>query len=275
LLIGLLVPATGSASTPFCDVPSTNPYLAPLSGLPALRKPPRSGPLPFAPSVYIKPVSGPLVVNGEDIGFTFPVRHLGEEKTSQKPWLKVQVIIFALTRNGQVRGIAQQSTKFVRQDGATKITFSTTMRSGLYRADALFEERDGIRLGRYSEYFRAAPSRFGVHIALSSLQVIPGESVSARLENTGVVTVSSGYGYGIERFSGVSWEVDPSLQSERLAPRVLVILRPPAIFDCLQIPIPTSQAPGLYRFTKEVGSGGAGRMRTVITGEFMVLATGA
>jgi hypothetical protein len=272
LVLGLVSPAAGLASAPFCDAPTTNPYLAPLGGLPALHEPPHSGPLPFAPSVYMKPVSSSLVVSGEDIGFTFPVREPGGRGVSQKPWLKVEVTVLALAPNGRVRQIVQQSAKFVQSTRPARVTFSTPMSGGLYRVDAVFEKRDGVRVGKYSKYFRSAPPRFGARLGLSNRQIAPGESVFARVENIGVVRFGVGYGYRVERFSGMSWEVDPSLQGKRSVPKVLVFLGPSATFDCLQVPVPPNQAPGLYRFTKEVSrSGSAGARHVAVINTFTVV----
>lgn len=274
---GLVAPEINSAvaasATDFCHAPSANPYLKPLNRLPSLHEPPESGRLPFAPSVYMKPVSGPLVAHGENIGFTLPIRPSRDGKSRESPRWKVLATVSLLERDGQVRRVVKRIADFVRSTRATKLVFTTPARSATYRVDVVFERRDGSRVARYGQYFRAAPHRFGAKIAVSNKQVKPGDALYARLENTGVERIGAGYGYRIERFNGAAWEVDPSLQNDRPVPKVLVILGLAAAFDCMQLPIPADQSPGRYRFVKEVSkynNSSRGHRRVVVTRSFTV-----
>jgi hypothetical protein len=217
--------------------------------------------------VYLKPVSAPLVVEGETIGFTLPVHPRNGGKSWRRPPWKALATVSVLAPSGQVRRVVKRIEDFVRWPRATKLTFATPVVSAIYRINVIFERRDGTRVGRYGQYFRAAPPKFAARIALSNNQFAPGQVVSARLENAGVERFGAGYGYRVERFNGTSWEVDPSLQGERKVPKVLVVLGPAATFDCLHLEIPGNQNPGQYRLVKEVSQSSR---RVIVTRTFTV-----
>lgn len=260
--IALLLMAGRAQASDFCSTPSANAYLRPLSRLPALRSVPSDGALPFAPSVYLKIVNGRLVGQGERIGLTIPFR-----RSSQTlPWedsVKVIGTVSLLTRHGDVRRVLRRVVGVVGSGKPIRITVPTFVFGAIYRADVSFERSDGAHLGKYGEYFRAAAPKFAAQIGLSGERFHPGETVTARVENTGVERFGVGYGYIIERLNGSSWEADPTLQDpRRYVPEVLKILGPGATFDCVQISIPVDQSPGEYRVVKDVSGHHAAATRS-------------
>jgi len=258
-----------AAAANFCDTPTTNQYLIPLEHLPTLHQPPTTGTLPFTSLVHMRAASSTLVAGGEAIGFIFSVERAASQRWS-KPWLKVKATFVALDRHGHAARVVHRTANVIGWSKPARAIYVTPHLGRVYRVDILFERGGGAHLQRYSKYFRSTTPTFAAHVAVSESDAAPGGSILARLENTGVLPISAGYGYRVERLIGVAWEVDPALQGKRIVPKVLVILGPAASFDCVTIPIPSNQPAGQYRVVKEVGRRGvAGKI--VVSAEFSIL----
>jgi hypothetical protein len=129
---------------------------------------------------------------------------------------------------------------------------------GLYRADVVFTDRSGQRLGRYGTYTRllplvAQPPR----LALNARFFRPGQTVFGRIENFGTTSIFYGAPYSIERWNRSTWITAP--ESPR-GPwiRKLFATRPGGTGACSAFQIPDTIPPGTYRMVKPIRSGADG-----------------
>lgn len=234
---------------PFCTKAVSSPYLQPLKKLPALREPPEV--LPFAPSVRMASIYGPLVAKGKAIGFDI----FASPSKGSKLNLQVVASISKVFSDGQGKAL-RQVTRSVDPGKEIRVGMSPPA-LGTYRVDVRFERQDGRHLQTYKQYFRVAPLKRSVRLGLSADTLTPGQSTVIRLENPGTAVVTTTFGYGIQRFNGTSWEPDPTLKDNRRPIRPLVRLWPASSYDCWRLKVPSEQIPGRYRIAKRVyGSGG-------------------
>jgi hypothetical protein len=232
---------------PFCKQAVVSPFSAPLEELPALRQPPVTGQLPFAPSVNLWAIRGSLVEPGIPIGFSMVASRRDKVKLN----LRVVGSISSISRNGEVKRLLMQAAKTVSSSRETRVRMIPSSK-GIYRADVRFERLNGTRLQTYSQYFRVAPKRLLGRIGFSQETVAPGGSVVVRLENLGTALFNAGFGYWIERFNGSYWKADPTMQDRRRRIRVLRKLSPGESFDCWRLAVPDEQSAGLYRISKRI-----------------------
>lgn len=206
---------------------------------------------------------------GETIGFAViaPHRDYGALRASH---ILVSGTIYTVTAEGSVREVVKRRSENLQSHQKFRIAYATPSSPSTYRVEISFKRRKGgRRIARYGQYFHAAPPLFDARVALSGTEVTAGASLFARLENTGVERVGTGYGYSVERFLEGSWEVDQGLQGEQDVPRVGVSLGAGASFDCVQLRIPADQPPGRYRLTKRV-SKNFSRKRRIVAGVFSI-----
>jgi hypothetical protein len=261
--IGLLV--TGSALGAFCDRPSRNPYLPPLEALPPVHQPPTDSGLPFASNVRVEAVNTPLVPKGSPLGFVISRRNPGSRSETNLQ-LEVEARISKVDKRGRVRHLLRRSNMRITAGKTVRSVYTPSDVNRFFRADLMFV-KNGRKVRTYSQYFRSLAPTFDAGVALSGSSFLPGQTVYARLENLGVVPMSSGYGYRAERLNGSTWEADSQLQGDRSISKGLFVLGPGSIFDCRMFPIPTSQPAGRYRLVKNVGASGTSQRR-IIAGEF-------
>ena len=262
-------PIRANPGTPFCDAPSRNPSLRLLSQLPSLREPPRYGRLPLLPAIRLTPLTPSLVPVGEVIGLVVSERKT-DGREVRPSTIRVIGVISTVDSSGEVRKEVRHVAEEMKKGLRIPVTYRTGQHPDTYRVDVFFERRSsGHRLAHYAKYFRAAQPRVEAQVALSRDAIRAGGTLYARMENVGVLRITTGYGYRIERFSGSQWEVDPNLQDDRTVPRVAVKLPAGGTFECVRLPIPTDQPTGRYRIVKEVAEPDGSRR--IAIGKFSVI----
>jgi hypothetical protein len=121
-----------------------------------------------------------------------------------------------------------------------------------YRVDITIGRRDGVILGKYSEYFRVVAPIYRARIALSDLSPTPGTSILARVENVGTDSILPSSRIVLERLVGGEWVREGVMRTPGLKPQIRAVLPGGMSSRCAQLKLPIDQVPGLYRLTSKV-----------------------
>lgn len=249
MVLGLLVlAASATAATGFCEQRYARDYGAPLDEMPHPHPPPSE--LPFGPrnlSVY-QPELTDVVLQRGSIGYRLAsknpyarVLHLGWE---------VRATLRAVHRDGRVRravAVRQRRLHTVKGPDALKFTFRAT-RPGFFRVDIRFRKIGGRRLGAYRGYFRVLRRSVDVKLATSGSVFHPGETVYGQVENAGASRISTPVFLEVQRFEAGGWvEVEQPLSPNSVR-RPSWWLDPGETSSCHGFPISASTPPGSYRF---------------------------
>lgn len=250
LLLALALSASASAVTRdgFCGAPSKNRLLREIERLPALHSPP-GGPIPASGAIELHVADQIIVPVGRKVGFFLPEWR----GYPRRPAWEVEAVFAELRPSGRVRRIVETVSTRLPRRRQLSLTYRTPRAPHLYRVD-IYLSAKGKRVAHYAQYFRSGRPRHEGLLGVSARQFRPGETLFARFDNVGTQVVYAGYGGTFERFDGVEWVLDPTLQRGETYPLVSVGVPPGAVFDCFALPIPADQPPGLYRFKKREGS---------------------
>jgi hypothetical protein len=284
LVLLALAGAPQARAAGFCEEPFVRDYAQPLSQMPPLRRlPDRRNDLPFGPAgLVVANKSNPqrfgipfvqdLRPETKRVGFSLV--NEGRGGTPRLDWTVVASLERVSRRARTSRLLASHSERVVRMaaGGERRFLFRLPAGAALYRLTIEFRTASGRRLGRFGTYMRVLAPRLNTRLGLNATTFIPGQTVSACLENFGTVSLFYGLGHLIEHFDGSTWSraaIDPPRS------RILIglIAGPGAAARLEDFAIPADAPPGLYRWvwsgkTWDVPKPGAPVVRTA---EFQIL----
>jgi len=253
LAIGIIVLASISLCLPRAGVAASCPagtkidYLAPLRGLPPIRRLPADGRLPFAPHhLSVRPPAD-LIAGGGRAGIVF------ESADPPRPYRLDWTVTFTVKRvdaSGTPHGtLGKRTLRFrSRRLWSEAIHFSIAVpnRPGFYRSD-LTIDRPHHPPTTFSQYTRVVPYRVDVVLRLNRTSYLPGETVAARLENHGTVWITYGLGLSLEGWDGMRWV---PIGEGSFFPPIGISIGPGSLSDCQGLLLPADLQSGNYRLTK-------------------------
>jgi hypothetical protein len=174
-------------------------------------------------------------------------------------WL-VTAKLARLNRQGSVSRTLGSSRKHLTslgRDGNASLGLSLPGKVGFYRLEIVFRNGAGNRLGRFGEYVRVLrPTGPSSRLTLNKASFLPGETVSARVEELGIGWLEVNDIYSIEIYDGSTWVRAP-ISPNRLSLLIGTLLGPGEATTmsqftpsppCWSFTIPFGASPGLYRF---------------------------
>lgn len=248
-------------------------YLAPIEEAAPVRGVPESGVLPFAPpGLSLQRLgNGPQVGPGR-IGFAFHDEALNWPRRLN--WV-IKARLVKVNAKGHVMKVVRRKTERI---GTRKIEYETVtgQRFGvpgnpaLYRVDLDFENIQGRKLGRYSEYFRVMKGRYQVIMTLSDTQVAFGQTLRARIENLGTEPVTADLGLAIEKRDGNRWVHLATVydRGKRVDGRTYVFGGETG--PCFSYKVPADLGSGTFRVSEEIRRYLKGGQRRHATSAFQV-----
>ena len=242
----------------FCDSLTVRGNAGELERLPALRRAPQSGELPFLPDTLRFRANDEFQLRKGALGFSL---YQSNGHRSEDIDLTATTTLFRINRRGSVlTTLAEAKTHVASVKGYETIPLSFDRETpGLYRADVAIEDGSGVRLGRYGAYFRILPLVFQPpRLVLNSSALAPGERLLARVENFSRKMVSYGVPYSIDRWRNGAWEEAPESPD---GPWIMPLYggRPGSTGPCLPFGIPPTTEPGRYRMVKQIRASGGSR----------------
>jgi len=251
----------------FCKARQTRNYLKPLERMVPVRHVPRSGRLPFGPKgVSLYAIGNGLLAGKGSVGFAFSDRAVNQRRRLN--WF-VRSKLSRVNYRGHVEAVLATRTRYVGRRKVDRVSgqrFMVSGRPSFYRVDIAIARRNGVRLGRYSEYFRVMSPKSNVRLSVSSRSVISGQEVYARVENIGTESVLPSGRVYIERYNGTAWEGIGSTTIPGQRTRVRAVLFGGEVGPCVKYKVPEGQPEGLYRLTDYVDrlKSGSGSRRTLV-----------
>lgn len=255
----------------FCKAKVAHDYLAPLRRMIPLRHVPASGNLPFGPkgiSIYM--LGDGLRVGKGAIGFAFSDSAVNYRRRLN--WV-VRTELASVDSKGRPSAVI--ATKF-RHIGVKKIAQVTGQRfvvpgqPAYYRVTIDIRKENGHLLGRYGEYYRVVAPRFGVRNVVNDEAVVPGETVFARIENTGTETVTADSQAEIERFTEGRWEEISPVTALGLKPALKSQVLGGEVGPCFAYKVPSDQGLGTYRFNGSVTGSMRNHRKKMVAAQFQV-----
>lgn len=272
-----LVALAGSAqavspSDSFCDQPVSPSYEEIFQRLPAVNSLPRSGKLPFAPkAVRVQSSPDAVLVGPAGVGYNLFMESPKSSRHLRLGWtMSVQARTIGRDGDtGQIVASAQQSVDTLTKSSVVSVGVNLAAKPRIYLIELILKSRNGRILGTYQRYARVVRPKSAARLVLSDPAFASGEEAIFRVENLGTLDVELfGEEFALERYDGTHWFLDPASPEAFTKPKLGTVSAGAAGF-CRSFVIPTSVAPGHYRFSKMVGISGKGR-RMQLTATFDV-----
>jgi hypothetical protein len=285
ILLAVVPPAAASALTSaqeeFCAPRLLVDYAAPLTGLPKVREPPRSGRLTFGPPRLrfqnFNRWPGQdwrVVLTDESMVYAFwyqaPFWWVGGKRLD---WT-VDSRLVRVSRGGRDLRLAERGRERIgvvstQSGGGTRYRMfglDAPDRPGIYRYDLVFRDRHGHLLGRLHDYYRVVRRNPESRLILDGTTFRRGDLVLGRVENPGTESVSFGAGFEFDRLSGGIWARVPFEELfgfPNVVPAIAIQLGRGRSGDCRfnSFVVPAGMGPGIYRMVKSAD----------LTAEFTVL----
>jgi Bacterial Ig-like domain len=247
----------GQHAPQICQRVLAHDYLRPLRSMHPIRRPPKSGRLPFGPAYLRLSSSSPLLVGRDSFGYNFS-SNLTVRRPTRLGWLVVTRLVRVNRAGRAIKTFGAQKHKLGRVPDINAVGVFTPVpkQPAFYRYDIEFWQ-DGVRLGSYSEYLRVVKPVTAVQLRASADSYSPGSTAWFRLENLGSTPIIFGLLYSIERFTGTNWVRDPS--SRESAPAVAIEISGGLAYKCNEVHLSSNLMPGLYRFSQKVKAIRSGR----------------
>jgi hypothetical protein len=244
--------APGSAS---CKREVAKDYLAPLSQGQPVRKVPASGMLPFGPpGLRLFRIGNGPTVNGGAVGF-----YLADVVTKQRRHLNwvIKTTLVKVNATGQPVGVIDRkvdhiATRNIEDGPRGRQRFHVSANPSNYRVDITIERRSGEKLGSFGEYFRVMKAKYKAVMRVSDGDVVPGQTIRARIENLGTEPIAAGLSVSIDWHDGTQWI------------RLDKVYRGGKVFDgriyvsggetgpCFNYKVPANLGYGKFRVTEEI-----------------------
>jgi hypothetical protein len=258
--------AAGIRRQDFCVPRLLHDYEAPLDRLPAVRRPPASGKLPFGSSrVSFRRVAGFedefMIVQGDPLEYEFSLT--GAAYGPKTLDWTVESRLVRIDRRGRGLALVKRRREHVgmlevvTDDGQKifrEIGFSRSSTPGIYRYDLIFRNERGGLLGRYHDYYLVVAENSDVQLALNGASFRPGDQLLAQVQNFGTDHLSYGVEFSLERYEGAVWTaVDLEQFFGRKVGFIMIGLGlgPGAADNCsVAMIIPANAQPGRYRIVK-------------------------
>lgn len=256
-LTGIIAVDAEAASR--CDRRVGADYLRQAESFPAVRTPPRSGQLPFAPKgVYLENIAPTNVLSGGwRFGYGVSIRH-GQADAIRLNW-RVSVLVTQLAADGSLVANDLALTRTIRRiripEDLDELRFGirTPAELGFYRYRIIFRRLDGKSLGSYAQYFRVVPERWLVRLRTNGDWFSPGSQIRLRVLNRGTVPLAFGEGVSVKVRQSGMWKNSGHFKP-RPVHRIAFDLFAGEISKCEVLHVPLSTPPGRYRLEKRVSS---------------------
>jgi hypothetical protein len=253
-----------------CETKVVHDYLRPVESFPPLRPIPATGnALPFGPaSLHLESRRGsPAIREAKSSYLTLPglrqtrytLSREGESRDVRLNWL-VTAKLVRLNRRGEASRMLGWSRRHIASlapGQKASLQLPALDQAGFYRFEIAFRNGAGDPLGRFGEYARVLhPTRPEGRMTLNKTSFLPGEVVTAHVEQLGIGWIDMNDVYSIEVFDGSTWIRAP------ISPRELSLLIGTVVgpgeatsvshfnagAPCWGFTVPPGAAPGLYRF---------------------------
>jgi hypothetical protein len=199
--------AQGDRSAP-CKREIAKDYLASLSQSWPVRKVPQSGKLPFGPQGIrlFRTGNGPTV-DGGAIGFY--VTDIAINQRRRLNWV-IRTTLVKVNATGQPvrvidRKVDHVATRNIDEGPRGRQRFHVPANPANYRVDITLEKRSGEMLGSFGEYFRVMKARYKAVMTLSDSDVVPGQTIRARIENLGTEPIAAKVDVAVDWYDGTQW----------------------------------------------------------------------
>lgn len=250
----------------FCKVKVAHDYLAPLRQMSPLHHVPASGKLPFGPKgVSIYALGKGLRVGRGAIGFAFSDSAVNYRRRLN--WV-VRTELASVDSKGRPSSLIAAKVRHIGVRKIAQVTgqrFVVASQPAYYRVTIEIRKENGHLLGVYGQYYRVVAPRFEVKSVVNNEAVVPGETVFARIENTGTETVTADSQAEIERFTEGRWEAISSVTALGLKPALKRQVLGGEVGSCFAYKVPLDQGAATYRFSDSVtGSMRNHRKKTVV-----------
>lgn len=202
-----------------------------------------------------------MLPGSHDFGYTISFRQnaSGRRPSPHLNWL-VTAKLARLNPRGSVSEALGWSRKHVASlgpNGNVSFRLPSPGKLGLYRLEIVFRNGARDRLGRFSEYIRVLrPTAPYSRLTLDKTSFLPGETVSARVEEHGIGWLEVNDVYSIEIYDGSTWTRAP-ISPKEWSLLIGTLIGPgestsvsrfnPGV-PCWSFTIPSGASPGLYRF---------------------------
>jgi len=200
---------------------------------------------------------GPVIVRPHQFGYTFSdigFEHNPPVETTPLDWT-VAAQLWSLASVGiPTEEVDQRQIHIGRINDAyqPRLNLAIPHVVGLYRYDIQVSDRDGNKLGSYSQYLRVVPERVKVRLGINRRRFRLGQTVATRPEDLGTNWITFGESFEVQRMNDGHWQRDQALiPSEWLASLGSVGLG--GAGSCSRFKISAGTPPGRYRIRRSVG----------------------
>ncbi len=239
-----------------CPTAPTRDLSAPMRGFPPVRQVPASGYLPFGPAAQLFSLSGSVQAGSGPLGFSL-LLHRKPALRWRLGW-QMDLRVIKLDARGNERGLVAQrkTTLGLEQElGEEEAVVSAPVSdaSAYFRLDVAIRKKNGVMLGRYSEYVRVLPARIDAKLLLSANVVEPNDPILSRIQNRGSVAIAyEPEQLRLERRTKTGWTgVQEETSSPWWPPVARAELVPGgSLGSCTGRRIPSGAAPGTYRLSE-------------------------
>lgn len=260
--LGVGSPPSASAVTyetapAFCAGAVVRDYLAPLKGLPELRRPSPAGLTGIGRSNLLLKTAPRLAVGADAIEYWFTLRN--PKRPVRLGWTVTATLSRVDAKGRAVERIARSrrrvSTVTATDSPGGRLAVNAV--PATYRLLLAISGKQGTEIARYGSYHRAEQRHYESRLGLNTASYRPEQTVFARVENLGTESVTFGASYAIQRLEGSRWVDAPESPRRFIMP--LYRLGAGTAGRCHRFWIPPTMPTGRYRMTKRIAVGGEGR----------------